>query len=292
MRMNLLYIASNGRSGSSVLDRYCGQLTGVVTLGELQMLYHELYSRERRCGCGSLFADCTHWKRLADSVEDLKLMSSFRELPGRGKVLRFRRLLGLLRSTGNIWDHEYALATLRLIEEAYSKYLSCNPLFVDASKDLYRLNSLIASDVFSLTVVHLVKDPRSFVCSMIRNKTGLRRKVLIVRFALRYLIENLLLNLVTRKLEPQRALLLRYEDFAVDTHSVQAFINHNYAGLSDTSKIDIIFPQHPIAGNIARFGGRELKLDARWLIELTRFEKKIIWMICGLIAKRFGYDKR
>src|SRR5262245_52684649 len=59
--IKVLYIASNGRSGSTLLELLLSAHSHLWTTGELYVLPFEVETPRKPCGCGSAFADCAFW---------------------------------------------------------------------------------------------------------------------------------------------------------------------------------------------------------------------------------------
>ncbi len=59
-KFKLIYIASNGRSGSTLLDLLLGTHSNIWILGEFQNLPWELIEPRQTCGCGTAVEHCYH----------------------------------------------------------------------------------------------------------------------------------------------------------------------------------------------------------------------------------------
>ncbi|HMB70712.1 MAG TPA: sulfotransferase, partial [bacterium] len=63
-RLKVLYIAGNGRSGSTLLDVILGQIPGFFPVGEVRNVWDYGVVENRPCGCGEAFHDCPFWSRI------------------------------------------------------------------------------------------------------------------------------------------------------------------------------------------------------------------------------------
>src|SRR5260370_24563179 len=59
--VTVIYIAGSGRSGSTLLERTLGEISGFVNVGELIDLFRRTVFQGERCGCGQNFCDCSFW---------------------------------------------------------------------------------------------------------------------------------------------------------------------------------------------------------------------------------------
>ena len=62
----VLFIASMGRSGSTILDNILGQIPGFISVGEIKFVWERGIVENRRCGCGERFRSCPFWTRVFD----------------------------------------------------------------------------------------------------------------------------------------------------------------------------------------------------------------------------------
>jgi hypothetical protein len=291
-RIPLVYVLSNGRSGSTLLELLIGNHARAFTLGELQVLPHELVADDARCGCGAHPRVCSFWSRVVDGVtlaDEEAELTQFRAHRNFGKVLRSAHLGGLLN--GRVAPAQRAAATAygelnaRLMERALqqARRVRGGPVdwLVDASKDPYRLAWLAESGCFDLFVVHLVRDPRSFVHSMLE---GARRPRVasVLRMSARWAVENVVMaRLVAKSLPPERVERVTYEELASRPDAVLARLGARL-GLTfdaDWSRGAFRAPtNHAISGNRARFGSSGVALDERWRIQSPAWVQRLVWL--------------
>ena len=68
-KIKLIYISSNGRSGSTLLDMLIGIHSKCFTLGEFQVLPIDYLYNTQPCGCNRRVDSCDFW---ADIIEQNK----------------------------------------------------------------------------------------------------------------------------------------------------------------------------------------------------------------------------
>lgn len=305
-RLKLLYIASSGLSGSTILDLLLGAHGAFWTLGEFYVLPWELRENRKPCGCGSPVGECDFWQPvLAESEAVLAggQIERFRTgylkypvvVPGETGFLlsntqrRMRRRRAALRCFAEANEH-----VLRaVLRQARSMKGDQVQWLVDASKSIYRLLWLQASDRFDVRVIHLYKDPRAFVFSLSKEKHGFRRPLQLVRATFRWNVENYLFDrLFQAHFDPSCVLRLRYDDLAGQPEATLRQIA-DWTGVVHDANLSERFREvnHAIAGNPARFETRDIRVDERWKTHLSRLtQASIRWFSAPVVRRLQGQD--
>ena len=299
----LLYIASNGRSGSTILDMLLGAQTGCWTMGEVHLVNRQSDEVTLLCGCGVASRDCTFWgpilKRLKQD-DDLSILNIFREKPHSGKVFRFWHLFDMWFRPHRKTEERatYCKVNRRLFDlvmkSAREDKRAHTVCLIDASKDPYRLFYLSGCNDIDLSVIHLMKDPRAYVHSMTKSDRGIYRLYKIIRISIRYVVENSIIEKAQTLLSSKCCYLLRYEDLAQNPGSIlQTIFDQMELPLMAQSiegfRQEI---QHGVAGNLSRLDDRGIRLDTVWMDKLSSFEKRLIWLLTGFKARQYGYTSR
>lgn len=318
-KINLIYIASNGRSGSTLLDLLLGGHPECWTLGEFQMLPWEIKEHRQSCGCGEQVDQCQFWKpilRYHHHLLDRGEIHRFRQAHGAGKVLRWNELWALWTGT-RLQDNrrrlksiqQYGKQNIAVMEDILlqAKKVKGDQVswLVDASKDPYRLFWLAQSGQFNLKVIHLVKDPRAFVYSMVKGRTRADTYKTGLRMAGRYLVENYVIDLVIKKtgmhvlsletcsayVDRSSALILRYEDLAKNPQVTMESV-YSWLGVDcDSLEVNTFrtIAQHAISGNKMRYQSTPIRLDQKWKTESPTYLKVLTLLMTLPSAKRYGY---
>ncbi|MEZ5978529.1 MAG: sulfotransferase [Planctomycetota bacterium] len=291
-RLPLLYVLSNGRSGSTLVELLVGNHPRAWTVGEVQVLPHDVADAAASCGCGVPVAACSFWNTVLDGfdvVHERALLTQFRATRNHGKVLRAEHLRDLLR--GRVAPSRrsraaaYAEHSRDLLErvrtEASRRRGGPVDLVVDASKDPYRLLWLADSGLFDLRVVHLVKDPRAFVHSMVRTKERPHASE-VLRLSGRWAVENLAMDrLVRGALPAENVRRVRYEDLAGDPRGTLVELGA-WLGLdfpADWHEGAFRGPEsHAISGNATRFRAGGVRLDERWREQSPAWVRRATWL--------------
>lgn len=296
----ILYVLSNGRSGSTLLDLLLGTHPEVFTLGEVQILPHELREHREPCGCGTPVDACEFWEPLVSSP-DLEALAHFREHHGFGRVVRPGHLVDRWRGGPRGERAEqaegFARANARVLRRIWQRASEVRgrtvEWLVDASKDPYRLEWLRRDPEFDLRVVHLYKQPGSFVHSMRRGESGVG-PLGTLRQTLRWRVENGLMHRLFRSLPGERSLLVPYELLATRPRHV---LDH-VADICDLDPEGFSIEdfrregQHGVAGNVARWNSDGIRLDEAWRQELPVGYRLAAQALCGGLAKRLDERAR
>ena len=306
-QISLVYILSSGRSGTTLLDLLLGAHPKVWTTGEVQLLPWELNHRKRPCGCGVPFGEDPFWQAVLSEVSvDTKgyHIGYFRNRKHVGKVLRWSHLPTLLRGTmSDRWRaaaDEYGRRNKRLFRAVRStaqKRKGPVRWLVDASKDPYRLFWLQAHPGIDLRVIHMLKDPRSFVCSAARpwlSDPGGIRKVL--RFTARWIIENAIMSRLCRTcFSDEKVRRIQYEDFARRPEETMNEIT-DWLGLEKDGNLTQQFrdyENHAVSGNAMRWrdSDDEIRLDRRWRRQLPEAYSQFISTVTRPFLQYCGYHR-
>jgi hypothetical protein len=282
-RVKVLYITGWGRSGSTILGRVLGQVKDFFLVGELRYIWDRGFIENRLCSCGVPFRECPVWRSVTARAfgdgfgVDAKGLVSLRE---RGVRTRHLALAPSLRS-------------LRAKLEGMESYLQASEALYHAARDVSRSEVIVDTSKFpsygfvlrnlpsiDLYVLHLVRDPRAVAYSWeSRRKAkpdhgGISKKLMTPHgFAESSLVWNEW-NLATENLrrhDPDRYMLLRYEDFVRSPREsvgdILRFLGAESAELpfADEHEVRLEVP-HTFSGNPDRFqsGNITIKPDESW----------------------------
>jgi len=306
-RVQVLYIAGAGRSGSTVLNAVLGAHPECIEVGELTNLVEHGWIQELYCACGQRAPECPFWdavrqewrRRLGE--EDLV---RYRELQGRFERLRRLPLVEIESHLGSRSFHEYAARTEALFTAI--RTVSGRSTVVDSSKGPVRALCLSRMPGLDVAMVHLVRDGRGVAYSLLRSygkdvAGGIQRDLpgrSVYRSALFWSVANRLSDVVRWQMGTKRATLARYEDFVADPGKVLRTVG-SLTGTDFEPVIEIlergaaVTPGHTIAGNRLRMAGPiRLRLDEKWKEGLSPKHRRIFSLIAGRALSRYGYRRR
>ncbi len=299
-RINLIYILSNGRSGSTILDMLLGACYNAWTMGELFLLPYQYRTRYLPCGCGDDLSECKFWSPFIDNIfksqsADLEKAFIFRNEAAKGKVLRYKylsqirnksidpKILKEAETYGRANKNIIGLIKQKARQSQHVDYL------IDASKDPYRLLLLHLSGEFNIKVIHLTKSPSGFTYSMTKPEFKILKSV---RMSGRWTVENYIMHkLYTKHFKGSEYIHIKYKELA--SHPVSTLENIN-----DTLKLNLDFNpcqdfisgrSHGIAGNLARFQSKQITADFAYKTKFPKVNNFFTNAICSPMTKKLNY---
>jgi hypothetical protein len=301
-KLKILFIAGNGRSGSTILHNILGQLDGFCALGELRYIWERGVLKNWLCGCGVPFHECPMWQQTMaaafggleaiDAREMFRFTESFRIqdlpfmlLPGRQKK-EMERLRPYLDRLASLYHAIQSTTGSRVIVDS-----SKNPSYG------YLLRFIPGTELY---VLHFIRDSLGAAYSWSKKKefqpgVYMARKKPI-KSALQWNARNLATELFLPA-QPERFMRLRYEDFIENPQtSIAAILNmlgETEVALPFTAShtVELNQANHSVFGNAVRFqqGPVALHLDNRWRTKMARKHKLAVTALTWPLRLRYGY---
>jgi hypothetical protein len=282
-KVKVLYIAGWGRSGSTLLGRILGQIEHFFLVGELRYIWDRGLIENRFCSCGVPFRDCPVWREVvSQAFENADRISAEALVGWRERGLRTRHLLltpgrkSLQAKVADMGGYP------RTLEKLYNTVhgISQSRVIVDTSKFPSHGFVLRTLPSVELYILHLVRDPRAVAYSWeSRRKLKLERRDDSERLMTPHNFAdssmswgewNLALENLRRQ-EPERYMLLKYEDFVENPRScvkgILRFLGEERAEPPFTGDREIrLEVPHTFSGNPDRFRGGTvtIKPDEAW----------------------------
>ena len=299
--VKVIYIAGYGRSGSTILDITLGQHGFILGAGEVTAMTRHVWDGNEYCACGSAVRDCPLWARVVgqwQAGEDADFLPQYRiaqELVE--SILSWRRLLRIAPTRASYT--RFVEQTTKLFQILQT--VSGRQVVLDSSKMPGRAFALAALPSVELYVIHLVRDGRAVVWSMMRPfkrdlKKGLQKELEakpLVYTALRWMVVNVAAQLLCWKLGARRSVRIRYEDFVADPDkTVKQVITMIRPIDAETVSLheSTIFPQHQVAGSRHRMQQMlTIEQDERWRSEMPRSNQLAVSFICAPLMLLYGY---
>jgi len=306
--VDVLFIAGQGRSGSTFIEQGIAQSGDVCSVGELRHMWRRGYVDNQLCGCGLPFHECSFWTAVLaeyDRVCEISPTNAI-ELENRVERLRFVPMMRPGRAPRRFAER---LRTLREVRSAL--YLSIariagRRIIVDSSKDPSSLYVILGCSAVRITTLHLIRDPRAVAYSWSRPKhrpeiTNSRRLMPqygVLQTGAEWSIRNLMVEGARDLTEAYVS--LRYEDFVRDPKAglekaLYAVGASMPATLFDErGRLQLDHRSHTVSGNPVRFrsGPIEIVEDAAWKRELSRGRRWVLTLLTLPWLGRYGYPAR
>lgn len=310
-KLNVIYVASIGHSGSTLLESMLGAHSQITTCGEIHIWPHELMRKGvLPCACGRSILECDFWTEMRKQINPLTQpqpqIHFFREQHNAGHTLRLNRWKDFqpnhlsvatakeVKTYGENNDQVFHA----FLEVTKAQYGQTFQWIVDASKDPYRLLWLVRSNRFNIKVLHIVKNPRAFVFSMIKRlpNNGFnslhQRLQTTTKQSLKWSIENSLISQVAQNfLQPSEYMLINYEELASKPQETFQKICH-LIGCNFEEEAVNNFRQgslHTIAGNPMRYKQGGIVLDEKWKTLLPQSSRTVTEIMTSFNRYHFGY---
>ncbi|MEZ4697573.1 MAG: sulfotransferase [Rhodothermales bacterium] len=309
-KLNLIYVASIGRSGSTLLECMLGAHSKMASAGELEIWPHEIMDGGvLPTGSGKYVQEDPFWMEMERRVDPLKQpepqIHFFREAHNAGRTLRTERIAEFKNKPLSATVNEQIRQFGQNNYEVFSNFLDLiaeqegeRPNWVvDASKDPYRLLWLVRSGLFNVKVVQLVKDPRGFIYSVTKphihaEDFALHRRLWwTFRQAGAWSIRNhLIAEVAEHHLPPEDYLLVQYEELASDPEGTFGRVCNMIGAEFEQQAVDNFREGSPyaIAGNPMRQRSGGIKLDEKWKTTLPTTSRLLTTAITSVNMKRFG----
>ena len=295
-KLNLVYLLSNGRSGSTLLELLLNAHPAAWTVGELHVLPSEVEMKPRPCGCGLQYGRCGFWREVLEKTGPLTSRYDVDHFVpgGSGKAVRWPELPSMLFDTApSAAIQAYADNNARLfraiLEVARTRSHKDVTHLVDASKSSYRLSWLLRSKRFNIKTIHIVKDPRAFIHSMTKSDQQTRWRQ-TPRYIGKWVFENALMEWITRRSGPDSWRTVTYEKLATSPTEVTREL-FDWLGLEplDVTGAFREAENHAVGGNPMRWESRGVALDTAWKQRLPAVYK--VMTQCGTwpLRRLYGY---
>ena len=299
--IKVVYIAGDGRSGSTLLDRLIGAYQGVFSCGELGNLLQSTGSFDEYCACSARAQECPFWNdvimRWSASVPGFS-PPEYRRLQHRFERLRFLFNPFNEVAFGRRRFARYAEYTYGLFDAIAE--LSGAEAIVDSSKSPARALALSRVPGLDLRLLHLVRDVRGVAYSLRipyreRPKDGpfanVRRRSNL-RFAGTWALVNYFCERVRAQIRGP-SLFIRYEDYTADPDSILAGV----AGLMGMPRIgydmgagQLLKQGHQVAGNEVRMKPiQKISTDEHWRTYFGSVMQKWLYLVVLPLMLRYRY---
>jgi len=319
----LVYILAASHSGSTLLAMLLNAHPDVCTVGELGLAAIGDV-RRYRCSCGQFILDCRFWRDvrrrmmkrgfefdISQARVDYRTVQSehvrrlLRPLH-RGVVFEAVRDIGL--GLSGAWRRELALMqrkTAALAEAICESYGA--KILVDSSKRAIRLKYLLRNPRLDVKVIRLIRDGRGVALAYMdparfadASKAELRgggcggnrqgERLSVRQAAYEWRRSNEEAEMLTRRLDPDRWIEVRYEDLCTRTREtldgILGFLEVDPAKhISDFRSVE-----HHVVGNGMRLDrSSRIRLDERWRTALSDADLRVFDAVAGDLNRRYGY---
>ncbi len=278
--MKILYILSDVRSGSTLLENIFSSANHIKSVGELCYLGSYLNkwsvgeSTNWKCSCGKDFQDCEYWKNVLDLLKE----------KGHSKITdtKIIKTFNTFHTRVNITDFNKNKEIVKLLNDVYTTVFDLDEceIIVDSSKDESQLLALYKQIDFDIKVVYIKRDIRAVTSSKLKWSIK-REKKKINKFKILILskLKTFRQKSVLKHVDDKDKIFIKYEELARNPQETINQITQKFN--LEKIKVPEYMEQrdeHAIAGTPNRSKKRKIQYDDSWVIES---KKNFLFHIVG-----------
>ena len=293
-------------TGSTLLGMLLGNHPACASIGAATGLTARVDLSTYLCSCGAKFTDCGFWARVARRTVELEHPVTVFEKDfwnTHVRVSKHRVLNGLVVSSLGNSSFDAARDAIvgrvrpiaRKISEArFASWslaravleLTGKSLFVDTARDHQRPRYLRGMPLLDVKVIHLVRDPRGNVASIMKHtNVGVRKA------ARQWRHYNVEADRIKKRFPPESWMLLHYEDLCNDPQGtldrVARFIGVEPVPISTLLEDS---ERHVIGNSMRLKALDEINEDLSWQPTLRGQDLRTIANVVRTTSHRLGYD--
>lgn len=304
----VVYLAGDGRSGTTLLSRIFGSYDGCLAVGEVYDIWIESLNGNRICSCGAAFHDCKFWNAVMDEAfggmdrQTAEKLSALRESVQSVRHVPLIVFPWLRPPAFQLRLQEY-IYTVERLYLAIQKVSGCQ-FIIDSSKLAAYAIAIAESPRIDVSFVHITRDSRACVYSWRRKKPEpvsgddapryLRQRSLF-RSAVVWGLRNSTLGWTARRFDVSAE--LRYEDFVRQpretiTSMVEGLgINPRGGHWTSDDEVLALNEHHIFAGNPNRVeqGTIRIRSDDEWRTRLSWVETTVVSGLTLPLLWKLGY---
>ena len=293
-------------TGSTLLGMLLGNHPACASIGAATGLTARVDLSTYLCSCGAKFTDCGFWGRVARRTVELQHPVTVFEKDfwnTHVRVSKRRSLNGLAVSSlgsapldavrdavlGRVGPVARKITEAKLASWSLARAVleeTGKTMFVDTARDHQRPRYLAGMPLLDVKVIHLVRDPRGNVASIMKHtKVGIRKA------ARQWRHYNVEADRIRRRFPRSSWMLLRYEDLC---QSPQGTLDRvaEFIGVEPVPIATLVAPsERHVIGNSMRLKELdEINEDLSWQPTLRGPDLRTIAKIVGSTSHRLGYD--
>lgn len=264
--MKIIYIAGDGRSGSTLLEMVLANIEDSISVGEAARFWKRFSEGDSNCGCGSKITECALWSGLNEfskgeaGINNMEMATRVMEI---NRYRNFKKIPDLVRDPA--WE-----AFNRCVKSFYEQIaeISGNDVIIDSSKSVPWLYYLKSLNFCEVQVIHVERALKNVANSW-------KKKISLPEYNYRNVEMPIKSNYTIAKnaWKVQRQLKRLRRTYPIYYVNYEQFIGSFDSCLIPLSefldnKIEIesieILPNHAIGGNPIRFSeNKTIKLRTR-----------------------------
>lgn len=282
-RQTIIYILSNQRSGSTLIENILSKSSQMVSVGESYLLGSYIQkigpgsAWDWNCSCGSSLVDCDFWKKVYAKlkISNPKEINNTKIMYPTGKEAVHQKI-----------RNKEVVTLMNKIYGAVFEITNCEVL-VDSSKEAFYGTTLYQDSPYNFKFIHLRRDLRAVTLSKQKWRKKYNKKhVGLIKLLLANYVHRLKCKYMLRNVQKKDIFNLNYEDFFLNPQYSLDEMSH-FFGFDSFSMPDYMELQndHTVAGTPNRFQKRKIQYDNQWEQGAKKFP---LFNILGTILNKLG----
>ena len=291
--MKILYIISQRRSGSTLIENLLGQHDEVISVGEFRMLKNHYFKKgpgylwDWKCNCGADIEKCGFWSKYykPDDTQNKIAETALKYKFGLLQWIRiyFTGVKSIIMKNKEAGQKiaSYTLGLYRNIEKDHP-----GNAIIDSSKDALQ-GYFLAEESGDVIVLYLVRQLRATVSSKYKRAINIGKPINLFKLLISSFFVEIFNQKVVKKVSPKKLLCINYEDFVANTdYFYSRILKELHLTENPVPEFFKPYPSHSIAGTPDRFKKRAVTYDDRW----KQFYKKrpVANIVGSFLEKRLG----
>jgi hypothetical protein len=294
----IIYIMSDNRSGSTLLENILSKSDECFSVGELAMLKGHLLKNgpgekwNWNCSCGQPFNQCVFWSSIIKKTYQSEPENFFTSINWnfKSKALTLnalfpflfkKRFLKLINADNNQKVINTLSELYKLVQEQAQKRI-----IIDSSKNPIQALAIYKKiKGFDVKLIWLKRDIRAIVTSKSKWKDlNKKKKKSMSKLILNVFYYRRLCYTVSKMVKPTDIITMNYESLAEHTNKeIQKIIESFGMKPFATPEYMELIEDHTIGGTPGRFTKKPIQLDKSWE---SQFEKnKFAYVMGGVLNK-------
>jgi len=311
----LIFIASDLRSGSTLLDHLISNHRDIESVGELRNLNYYLnfsskgpgISRGWLCRCGKILAECSFWSQIIQEyrqkegreLKDMETCALYTPRGINGIFIALLIFISPLKLKRKLIPYFYNNKRNKTIGQNCFKLLdivsttSRKDIIIDSSKRPEQLYAMLRAkqDNYTIKVIHLIRDGRGVCFSKFTRGKELGKETGFLRKVVNWVLINIRIWNLRPFFHEKDFIQVKYEDLCTDTEGVMREICEKL-NLTFHSSSSILSDEgkHVIGGSPRKFHkDTKIRLDERWKAKMPISKRIVFGILAGLFNKKLGY---
>jgi hypothetical protein len=293
----VIYIISDRRSGSTLLENILSKSPEVTSVGELAMLKGHVLKQgpgERwnwNCSCGNPVMQCAFWKLILENIfEENSMFNTTVEWNFKSTTflsiaaMPFIFKKQLIKIISNKRNKGAALTLHKVYEKIFEQ--TGKSFIVDSSKDPLQALCIYKSErEYDVKIIWLKRDLRAIAVSKSKWKEmNIKKQKTLKKLLLDVFYYRRICFAVASLIQREDLLQLNYEDFALHTQQQLNNIAFQF-GINKYAAPTYMFAEesHSIGGTPNRFEKRPIIFEDEWK---KNYEKNKMLYVAGNVLNK------